>query len=662
LHALLTSIGGHPQLALAVILLAAFLESVAFIGTAVPAAIVMFAGGALVGAGLLDLWLTLGLAALGAVAGDGLSYELGHHYAQRIRDWRLLKRYRDMFARGERFVARHGGKSILLARFIAPVRAVVPVIAGITRLPRLRFYTINILSAALWAPAHILPGLVFGASLQLAEAVTGRLGLLLLLVAALLWLSVRLIRLATEHALPWLGRGRDAAVRWARGRPGRLAHGVMFFLDPYKPQSEALLVAALILLASGWLFLGIVEDVATQDRLVQLDVATYHFLHGLRTSVGDRIMLVATGLGSVAVLLPLTVLVAAWLALRRCWQSLRYWIAAALLSQLLIALLKFALQRQRPFNPYPGDLFQQFAFPSGHATSSAVIYGFLAFLLAHRQRRHVRISVYAAVAVLVTLIGFSRLYLGAHWLSDVLGGFSLGLTGVALLSMLHTHYQVHEDVQHVKLAAIVAGLLALYAPWQIGMQLPAAIARYAPRPPLQRMDAGAWLGGGWKHLPQHRVEAAGDREEAFTLQWAASADTIAAALKAAGWQPAPPWTARSALLWLLPATPPAQLPVLPKFNRGSESQLAFVMPQPQQSSRLVLRLWRSDYTVQAGGRARPLWYGGLYRERFHAIARMVLVYRSTEGGNPARLPGLATLPGARTATQAGAPPILLLLP
>jgi membrane protein DedA with SNARE-associated domain len=191
LHSLLAHISVHPHIVLLTVFLAALLESLAIIGTVVPAAIVMFTAGALIGAGALDLWITLGIATLGAIAGDGLSYELGRAYSQKIKTSRIFRRYADAFARAEQFIHRHGGKSILLARFLAPVRATVPVMAGTACLPRAKFYLVNVVSAVLWAAAHILPGVLFGASIRIAEAVTARLAVVLVIIAALLWFVVR---------------------------------------------------------------------------------------------------------------------------------------------------------------------------------------------------------------------------------------------------------------------------------------------------------------------------------------------------------------------------------------------------------------------------------------------------------------------------------------
>jgi len=163
MHAWLASIGAHPYLVLAVVFGVACAESLAVVGTFVPAGIVMFAAGALIGAGALNGWVTLAIGALGAVAGDGISYELGHRYHREVRSWWMAKGHEAVWERGERFVQRHGGKSIVLARFFAPVRAIVPLVVGASHMPRRRFYPINIASALAWSPAHIGPGIVFGA-------------------------------------------------------------------------------------------------------------------------------------------------------------------------------------------------------------------------------------------------------------------------------------------------------------------------------------------------------------------------------------------------------------------------------------------------------------------------------------------------------------------
>jgi len=92
--------------------------------------VILFGAGALVATGALGLWPTLGAAVVGAIAGDGLSYWFGRRYRNGIRSWWPFRRHVDLLERAEAFVRRHGGKSVLLGRFVGPLRPVVPAVAA----------------------------------------------------------------------------------------------------------------------------------------------------------------------------------------------------------------------------------------------------------------------------------------------------------------------------------------------------------------------------------------------------------------------------------------------------------------------------------------------------------------------------------------------------
>ncbi|MEN3296361.1 MAG: hypothetical protein V7642_5614 [Burkholderiales bacterium] len=639
MQALLACIGAHPHLALLTVFLAAFLESVAFIGTLVPAAIVMFTAGALIGAGALDPWITLGVAALGAIIGDGLSYELGRAHSHRIKNWRIVRRYAGALARAQGFIRRHGGKSILLARFLAPVRATVPVVAGVVCLPRVKFYVVNVISAVLWAALHILPGVLFGASIRIAEAVTARLAAVLIIIAALLWFVVWLVRigtrLGTRFVLPKLRALRDRILLWAAERQSVPARMIIYFFDPHRAQSQVLLLLALLFVASAWTFFSILEDVVGRDELVRVDLAVFNFLGSLRTSAIDRLMVAISALGGIYVLLPLAIVVLIWLAARRCWHTAGYWLAAVGSYEILVQILKYTLARERPTTLYGHRAIEQFSFPSGHATSSMVIYGFLAFLLSRKQTVNVRVAIVATTAILVALIGFSRMYLGAHWLSDVLAGFALGLAWVALLAAVYTHYGIAENVQSGKLMIVAVLTLLLSGSWYMRHRYPVDLAMYKPTHEERILSAEHWITSGWRQLPLHRVEVSGEVEEPFTFQWADSASGIARSMGSAGWRTAPEWSLQTALLWLIPDVPVNDLPVLPKFNQGNSSELAFTCVDPgRPMTRMVARLWRSHFFVSspAGGQALPIWYGAIYREEFKRPFHLLTIAVTAEAG------------------------------
>jgi membrane protein DedA with SNARE-associated domain/membrane-associated phospholipid phosphatase len=610
----LSAAAAHPHAALLLVFLVALAESLAVVGTLVPAALVMFGAGALIGAGALGLWITLAAAVAGAVIGDALSYQLGLARETQIRAWLVLAHHQSSLDRGEAFLKRWGSKSVLLARFTGPVRAFVPLLAGFGHMAPLRFYTVNILSALLWAPVHILPGVLFGSSLQVAEAVSGRLAVIVLLLVLMIWFFAWLVRAVFHIASPWLGKLRDRVVARSRTRKTHLARVALALLDPASPGSQALFLWALLLLATGWLFLGVMEDVVSRDPLVQLDLAVFRFLQAVRTPFMDRLMIAATEMGSVGVMLPLVLVVALWLAWRRSWQTVICWIAVTAFAQVLVLLLKFTLARQRPMDLYAG--VERFSFPSGHAVLSTVILGFLAFLLGRGQVLPVRWLIGAIATMGVILICLSRIYLGAHWLSDVVGGISLGLAWIALASMVCTGRGVAEDYQPRWLMLIATCALVASGSLSIRLHALADHKRYEVTPQAQVVTQQQWLGGIWLQLPARRLEAAGDPEERFALQWACTGAGISARLAALGWQSAPAWSLQGTLQWLVPDAPLTQRPVLPRFDRGSKSSLVFVHSDTAlPDERQVLRLWRSAWQVRTtGGAAVALWYGAVYRE------------------------------------------------
>ncbi|MDX1655736.1 MAG: DedA family protein, partial [Candidatus Competibacteraceae bacterium] len=210
LPALLDWTAAHPALMGLLIFAVALGESLAMVGMLVPGAVLMFGFGTLIALGHLDFYAAWTWAALGAIVGDGLSFWLGRVYRQRLRELWPFSRHPLMLSRSEAFFRRHGGKSVLMGRFFGPVRAVIPAVAGMLDMPTGRFLVVNVLSALLWAPAYLLPGMVFGASLELASQVAWRLVVLVVLVLVLLWLTVYLVtglyRLLHPRVRIWLLR------------------------------------------------------------------------------------------------------------------------------------------------------------------------------------------------------------------------------------------------------------------------------------------------------------------------------------------------------------------------------------------------------------------------------------------------------------------------
>ncbi len=163
-------IAAHRAWAMPLIFLVSFGESFAFISLLVPGTTILAACGALVPGGTLSLLPLLAGAIPGAVLGDGASYWLGRRYGPAVtRRW-PLSRHPGMVAKGEAFLRRHGVASVAIGRFFGPIRAVIPLVAGMARMDRCAFWLANVGSALVWAPAIMLPGALLGWAAERADA------------------------------------------------------------------------------------------------------------------------------------------------------------------------------------------------------------------------------------------------------------------------------------------------------------------------------------------------------------------------------------------------------------------------------------------------------------------------------------------------------------
>ena len=159
---LLDFIQAHSDWAALVMFVTAFGESFAFISLLFPGTTVLIAAGTLLAAGTLPYASILVGAVLGAVLGDSVSYWLGRSFGGGIARLWPFSRRPDLLSRGILFFERHGGKSVFIGRFFGPIRAVIPLAAGIMQMPRGRFWFANVTSALVWAPMLLLAGDLVG--------------------------------------------------------------------------------------------------------------------------------------------------------------------------------------------------------------------------------------------------------------------------------------------------------------------------------------------------------------------------------------------------------------------------------------------------------------------------------------------------------------------
>lgn len=612
----------HPGGALWILFFAAALDAVFIIGALVPAGPVLFTIGALVALDVLPLWPAILIAAGGALAGDSFSFWLGRRYGEQLFQSRWMQRRQSVVEGARQFFDRHGGKGVLIGRFLGPLRAVLATVAGASGMRLWLFLVVDSLAVLLWASAFILPGVAFGASLGLAAEVAGRLALMLALLATLIWGVFYLTRLiligASERAEHWIGRMLD----WSR-RHRRLRNFGAALADPQQPETPVLAALAVLLWALGALLLFLVAAPLFHTYPWPTDAAVYQWLHELHTPYGLALARLLLQLGEGSVYLPVAAAMAVSLALQRKGRALAHWIAALAFGAGLSLGLSLV-----PTLPAPAAYFGH---PLAAGTAerdlvlAVVIYAFIPILLTTRRAPVWRSACYGSAATVIALIILGRLYLGAQWWSQVLIELGIGLLWAALLGL---GYRRHRPSQLHPLMTLVPVLLTLAL--STALFAPAAKAPSVSGDALavvDRLSTAQWRDGGYRDLPAQRFDIAGRPKQPLNLQWAGRLEDITATLASQGWQPPPALAGDSMLRWLSDRTPIEALPVLPHIHAGDRQQLLLRQGIDAGQQRL-LRLWWSGALLEDD---TPIWIGNLMlqeaRDAFRGLMRYPVALR-----------------------------------
>lgn len=216
----------------------------------------------------------------------------------------------------------------------------------------------------------------------------------------------------------------------------RLALLTAFFRARLSPEGYLglhLTLGALLMVVAGWVFGGIADAVAGADTITLIDVDIAQWLHTHANPALTKFMLLIThmhGVPGIVVMSLLTGLVFVW---KKEW----YWLLALAVSvgggMIINVLVKHAFQRARPSFDDPLLLLTTYSFPSGHTAGATLFYGALATYLFYRIRSwRWRMPIVAIAILMVLAVGVSRMYLGVHYLSDVLGAIAESIAWLAL--------------------------------------------------------------------------------------------------------------------------------------------------------------------------------------------------------------------------------------
>ncbi len=429
--------------ALAVVFALPALESSAFLGFLFPGEVAVLLGGVLAFQGRVSLPAAIAAAVAGAIIGDSVGYEVGKHYGRRLLHGtvgRVVDHHH--LDRAERYLAEKGGKAVFLGRFTAALRVMIPGMAGMAGMEYRTFAAYNIAGGVIWATGFVLLGYVGGSSYRRVESIAKRASLLLLLLVVVIGGTVLLARrIARNPERLQRAADRVANLSWVAAVRARYRRQLDFLIRRFRPRAALglSLTASLGLVAvTGWIFGLVVQDVLSGDSVNPLDRPVLDFLVAHREPWLTTFASAVSALGSSAVLVPLLVVV----ALGRRWRA-GSWRPAALLgggyggAVIISTLIKVAVGRPRPPVASAVRHFSEFSFPSGHATQAIVAWGLLAALAAGATPSWTwKVAAWTAALFIAVSVGTTRLYLGAHWFTDVVGGFVLGALWLAAILTL----------------------------------------------------------------------------------------------------------------------------------------------------------------------------------------------------------------------------------
>lgn len=616
LEQLVQFIGDNPALAGLICFAAAMGEALFIIGLVVPSTVVLVGAGTLIGLGQLEpisifLWTIAG-----ATVGDALSYWFGYFYKDKVRSLWPLSRYPDLMDRGEAFFREHGGKSVFIGRFVPGVKSVVPGIAGMVGMNATRFTIINVTSAFAWTVAHLGPGIIAGSALGAVGQISGRLAFVLGALLLIGFVIIMLGRWLILIILPLFPNLHTLIVSWFSRRSDPVSKWIAETFDPQHPRSVGMLFSAVLLLVSMPMFFWLIGEIAPGEPMVRTDVAILNMFNSLRSPLGDALMVTITLLGDGVVTAAVAISVALYLFARKAWRRATGFSIAIGVSAIFVPVLKLMLERSRPMELYVGA--DAFSFPSGHATQSAVLYGIIAVLIAHDRSRWLKATIFSIAAALVIAIGFSRVYLGAHWTSDVLGGWLFGTAMVAAFAFVFGPIH-NEKLGRWTLSLIVVLALSVFGGSHAYRAFPQAIETYQPQNEKTVVTALTWQDWTWRLLPTKRIGIDGEREEPLVIQYAGDPYHFRDYLKETGWRAAPRWSLSTASGFVAGETPPDKLPALPRTLNGHPPKMILVKNDSgrkgEDAGRWILHLWPTDYNILNDGRLMPLYQGSVVHEK-----------------------------------------------
>ncbi len=445
----------------------AFLETGAFVGLVAPGESVVIVGGVIAGQGEISLIVLIGIVWTAAILGDTTSFFIGRRLGRGfiLRHGPKFKIDEARLEQVESYFERHGGKTILIGRFIGLVRALAPFVAGSSGLAYRRFIPYSVIGCGLWSTTFCVLGYVFYESFDKVANVAGKatfgFGVTVVTIVGVVYAYRRLRHEEERRKLvAWMERRPLLRPVLAVARPlwRRLLAPVWRVVGPQlrflgeriTPGGLGLELTTSLAVAGVGFYVFTVyavtlsDDVGTTpaDREL-LDLADRLNVHDLLTDVAK----VVTDFGAFPTVATLVFIVAVLLAARRSWVELITFVTGAVALYVAVQLSKSGIDRPRPSDPLVDA--KGASYPSGHAAYSTIWVAAAVVVARVVPGLASRAALVVSALVLAAAIGLSRIYLRVHYWSDVAGGWGLGagIFGLCAVIALVVTYLRHNGRQ-----------------------------------------------------------------------------------------------------------------------------------------------------------------------------------------------------------------------
>ncbi len=364
-------------------------ESLPILGFVIPGQTILILAGIFSRLGAFPFWQLLIIGTLGSFIGDVVAYFLGKKYSRPILH-QISKFISHEKIEKTRFLTeRHLGKAIFLGRFNSLTRSLSPFFAGVSDVKVFRFVWLAFTSGVAWAFSFAIIGFVLGEGFQIIIPAMGK---FLVIATAITLFIIYLGELAKKRGLKFSGKQM-----W-------------------------LFVVSII---SLYAFAIIAQNLTDNSALSIIDQQVAQFISSIRNSTALWTM---WWLGFIG---PKTFALIATIPLFILYKSRRYkdfifFGITILLSSLSVILLKIFFSRPRPLFHF---IFKEtsLSFPSGHVVMATIFFALICYEVKNYLKKWQLILLYIFSSIMIFLVGFSRLYFGVHWASDVIGGFCFGV-------------------------------------------------------------------------------------------------------------------------------------------------------------------------------------------------------------------------------------------